>query len=249
MSPYSAQWYKSELENSLRGARAIVPLLMEMFRPASVVDVGCGTGAWLSVFRDHGVKTLQGVDGEWVVKGQMLISLADFKPADLSKKFESTERFDLAVSLEVAEHLPASAADDLVYSLTLLAPVIAFSAAIPGQGGNTHLNEQWPDYWAALFEKHSYKVVDCVRSRIWHREDVAACYIQNTLLYVSNRAFELYPWLHEARKQTENRPLAVVHPKMFMSAQSDLSMRQVIKVLPNAVRDSVRWHLAGRWGI
>jgi SAM-dependent methyltransferase len=248
MSPYSAQWYRSELENSLHGARAIVPLLMEMFHPTSVIDVGCGTGAWLSVFRDQGVKVLQGLDGEWVLQDQLLIPREDFKPADLTKKFEADKHYDLAMSLEVAEHLPASAAENLVYSLTRLAPVIVFSAAVPGQGGNTHVNEQWPGYWAALFEKYSYEVVDCIRPRIWHREEVAACYLQNTLLYISNRAFELYPWLRDARKQTENRPLSVVHPKMFMSAQSDLSLRQVLKVLPNAFRESVRWHLAKRWG-
>jgi hypothetical protein len=61
--------------------------------------------------------------------------------------------FDLAICLEVAEHLPPEAAEGFIDSLTRLAPVVLFSAAITFQVGNQHLNGQWPDYWATLFRR------------------------------------------------------------------------------------------------
>ena len=61
-------------------------------------------------------------------------------------------RFDLALCLDVTEHLPRECADPLVTLLTSLAPVVAFSAAIPVQDSYNHVNCQWPAYWFRLGE-------------------------------------------------------------------------------------------------
>ncbi len=92
-------------------------------------------------------------------------------------------RFDLACSLEVAEHLPQAAAEDFVRLLVAAAPVVLFGAAIPGQGGPGHVNEQRQSWWAAKFARHGYVAVDCIRPAVWHVPDVEWYYAQNILVY------------------------------------------------------------------
>ena len=123
-------------------------------------------------------------------------------------------QFELAVSLEVAEHLPAESAEGFVASLVRRVPVVMFSAAIPGQGGVDHVNEQWPDYWARLFAKHEFVPVDYVRPRIWNSDDVAHWYAQNTLVYARRDRRPDDPLLGDAASRTDAR-LSVVHPKQF----------------------------------
>jgi SAM-dependent methyltransferase len=105
--PYTGEFYRDHREVSLRSARVIVPLVLRLVQPRSVVDVGCGTGTWLSVFREHGVTDVLGMDGEWVDPAGLAIPEARFRAVDARRPLPVDRRFDLAVSLEVAEHLPA----------------------------------------------------------------------------------------------------------------------------------------------
>ena len=107
----------------------------------SVVDVGCGTDVWLSVLKEKGVKTIQGYDGNWVLDAEALaIPRECFSAVDLNKSFEVDRRFDLAMSMEVAEHLVPESSANFVRSLTRLSDIVLFSAAVPGQGGTNHIN-------------------------------------------------------------------------------------------------------------
>ena len=114
----------------------MVPLVLQLLPVRSVVDVGCGDGSWLVVFRKLGVKEILGIDGEYVDPGLLQIPQDCFQAFDLAKPFSLGRVFDLAVSLEVAEHLPAECAPGFVECLTRLAPSVLFSAAIPFQGGD-----------------------------------------------------------------------------------------------------------------
>src|SRR5262245_20958009 len=171
MNPYTDEFFDQHQEGSRRSARIIVPLIMELIGPKSVVDVGCGLGTWLSVFRHHGVERILGIDGDYVNRQRLEIAQHEFFVRDLSSPTPIDRGFDLAVSLEVAEHLPERSADSFVDFLTSLAPVVLFSAAVPCQGGTNHLNEQWPDYWAARFESRGYRTCDYIRDRIWDNPD------------------------------------------------------------------------------
>ncbi len=195
-------------------AEVVVPLVVQLLHPRSVVDVGCGTGTWLKVFEEQGVSDFCGLDGDYV--GEALeIPTDHFVPADLRTGVTLDRRFDLALSLEVAEHLPEDSAADFVRSLTRLAPVVLFSAAIPHQGGIGHVNEQWPDYWQQLFRKCSFVAVDCVRPKIWQNPSVRVWYAQNSLLFVEQAHLETLPELKREFECTEGRPLSIVHPTLF----------------------------------
>src|SRR3981081_11169 len=129
-----------------RSADAIVPVVIDLVRPRSVVDIGCGTGTWLAAFRRDGVPDVFGIDGDWAPRDRLQLTGGQVAHHDPSQPLDLGRRFDLAICLEVAEHLPAASADALVALLTRHAPVVLFSAAIPGQGGTGHVNEQRPVY-------------------------------------------------------------------------------------------------------
>lgn len=172
---YDAKFY-SELRPAQESAREVLPIVFEVLKPASVVDIGCGTGHWLAAARELGVGDILGVDGPWVDKRQLAIPVEDFMVHDLATALKLERHFDLALSLEVAEHLPPSAAKTFVQNLCQAADVVVFSAAIPGQGGRRHLNEQWPAYWADLFQKFGFACYDYLRPRIWNNPGVAWYY-------------------------------------------------------------------------
>jgi SAM-dependent methyltransferase len=155
---------------------------MELVNPKSVLDIGCGTGTWLKIFGDLGVNDYLGVDGDYVDRSLLKIPHDKFYPYDLSKKLNLGRKFDLIVSLEVAEHLPKSAADLFVDTLVTHGDVILFSAAIPGQGGQNHLNEQWQEYWKLKFQRHDFHFHDIVRPIIWSNQKVEWWYKQNIFL-------------------------------------------------------------------
>jgi SAM-dependent methyltransferase len=213
---YSTEFYRHQQDGSRRSAEAIAPLLLDLVRPRSVIDVGCGVGTWTAVFRALGVEDVHGVDGEWVDRALLQIPVERFLPADLTRPIALDRAFDLVVSLEVAEHLPETAADTFVDSLVRLGPVVAFSAAIPHQGGTHHVNEQWPSYWAARFGARGYVVIDAVRGLVWDRHDVDWYYAQNLLIYVRADALPRYPRLASLHARGGPGPLSVVHPRQYL---------------------------------
>jgi hypothetical protein len=192
-----------------------VPVVLNLIKARSVIDVGCGIGTWASVFQSHGVEAY-GVDGDYVNRSQLLISSSRFTPSDLSKSVEiSTEwpqHYDLAISLEVAEHLPESSARNFIKSLTAMADIVLFAAAIPFQGGTNHINEQWQTYWAKIFGEFGYKPVDIIRPIIWGNPEVAYVYAQNTILYVNQNALNDYPEFAPYVRESDSAMLSVVHP-------------------------------------
>lgn len=181
MTTYDETFYNVINDGSLRSARTVVPDIMSAIQPKTVIDFGCGEGAWLSVFKEHGAQVL-GVDGTYVDRKRLLIDDTEFLAYNLGDVAElNVGHSDLAISLEVAEHLPESRADWFVRTLTEHADVILFSAAIPGQGGTNHVNEQWPSYWAQKFWENNYEFSMALRWRYWDLpvEAIEPWYAQN----------------------------------------------------------------------
>jgi SAM-dependent methyltransferase len=170
--------------HSTRSAAVVVPYICDLLHPQSVVDVGCGVGQWLKVFEDHGVFDVLGLDGPHVPVESRLISPVQFAECDLSQPRPLERRFDLAISLEVAEHLEPQFAPAFVEFLTTISDRIIFSAAIPFQTGENHHNEQPPEYWEELFAKHGFVFLDAFRQKFWHDKRINWWYRQNMYLVV-----------------------------------------------------------------
>jgi hypothetical protein len=210
-----------------------------VYRVRSAIDLGCGAGGWLHALEDHGVTDLLGVDGEHVRERTMEIKASEFRPHDLREPFSIDRRFDLAISTEVAEHLPDTSASSFVESLTRLAPVVLFSAAIPGQPGINHINCQWPSYWANLFQRFGFDAYDCIRPVVWDDERIDWWYRQNLVLYAKDaKDFNeaLSPHAPAARVQVDSYLAALNDFHANEKNRRDLetaSMRELLSMMPS----------------
>jgi SAM-dependent methyltransferase len=215
MHRYTTHWFRSFRESAAQSASVVVPQVLQLTGARSVVDVGCGVGAWLDQYRRHGITDLLGVDGPYVDAEELLLDPRQFISHDLQLPLHLGRTFDLCQCLEVAEHLPSRCADSLIESLTALAPIVFFSAAVPGQGGTHHVNEQWPSYWVTRFEVRGYRLVDALRHRIWNDPRVDYWYAQNAVLFANDAALQQNARLRSAHAQTHRDHVAMVHPQLF----------------------------------
>jgi len=225
---YDDPYFDALRGGSLRSAQVVVPIVLGLVKAQSVIDVGCGSGAWLRAFKENGVKTVRGIDGAQY--SELLIDPSEFDKVNLEQPFKMERQYDLAVSLEVAEHLPSRKSRNFVACLTALAPVILFSAAIPGQRGTHHMNEQWPTYWQALFQEHGYRRLDRIRPHILNHSQVEWWYRQNIYLFASQQGIGRSPVL-QGEDAFDN--LELTHPAVF---ERLLSVRGLLRELPRAVR-------------
>jgi len=250
MTPhYNSSFYESYRNVSHGSALQVLPFMIEWVKPRSVVDVGCGIGTWLAACRELGVEKVFGVDGAYVDRTELMIPESAFKPHDLATPLELADRFDLVMSLEVAEHVPAASAKGFVRTLVKLGPVVMFSAAIPHQGGTGHINEQWPEYWAELFSEFGYLVVDCIRPLVWDNPLVEYYYAQNILVFVESGQIENYPEL--LRQRAPQAPLGRVHPRKFEEVYALLDdaphkllrPKQLLRALPHSLNGALQGRL------
>ena len=206
---YNSGFFLSQKDGSLAAARAVLPFVVDVLRPHSVVDVGCGVGTWAAAASQLGVPKILGLDGDYVDRSQLLIPQSCFRAVDLGRVDETHDygKFDLAISLEVAEHIDRSRAEPFVRFVANLAPTIMFGAAIPGQGGTNHVNEAWPSYWIDLFARVGYEVRDVLRPQIWSDVTIPYWYRQNSFLFVKKGC--------QLELETPKLAHDVVHPLLF----------------------------------
>lgn len=187
---YDSAFQNMAASGSADAARRIIAAVRTVLPVASVVDIGCARATWLREWQAQSVEDVVGVDGDYVDRSKLEIDPQRFVVRDLAAPFDIGRRFDLAQSLEVAEHLPPARAATFVADLVALAPVVLFSAAAPGQGGENHLNEQPGAYWQGLFLTHDYVVIDCLRPLLARESGIPAWYRYNIVLYVRRGRLE-----------------------------------------------------------
>lgn len=239
MRPYKDKFYGDRDARTVHAAKTILDLTLDLVPPVrSAVDVGCGVGTWLAVLRERGVAAIRGLDGAWVRRDLLTIPADSFLAVDLKERLPELGRFDLVISVEVAEHLPPGCAGTFLDSLVALSDFVLFSAAIPHQGGKNHLNEQWQDYWAGHFRARGYAVLDAIRPKIWEDDDIAFWYRQNVLLYVkTERLGELN--VPGGVPAPPGFPLRVVHPQQYLRKIPDTASAGW-KMLRRGVKASLR---------
>ena len=237
MTSYNTSFYEGQTDGSFLSASKIIPYVISIVRPKSIADVGCGVGGWLAVAHSNGIDDIIGFDGDYVSRELLKIPEEKFIPKDLNKIIDPDRRFDMVISLEVAEHIKEENADNFVQSLVNLADVILFSAAPPGQGGTDHVNEQWPEYWISRFTKHNYAFLDCIRNRYWDDDSIDPWYSQNTFLFIKediNKKRIIIPNNLELNKFYV--PAQFVHPafayKIFACDIHNIYFSKALRLLP-----------------
>jgi hypothetical protein len=234
---YSEQFFVGQKDLSYQSARQVVPIVQQFVPVRSVCDVGCGVGTWLRSFHEAGVQDVVGFDGHYVDKNLLEIPSSSFHEADLRQPLRLDRTFDLAVSIEVAEHLPESRGASFVEDLTRLAPVVLFSAAIPRQGGTAHINEQWQSYWANLFAQLDFVTCDVLRPIIWNNSEIARWYRQNIILFCRRDFLPEVPSLNAT--EGSSLPLAVVHPQQYLEIWDEVNVRGSVKLLKRALKKAL----------
>ena len=204
MQAYAA-WVRSS-------ARAVLPFV----EPAGkqIVDFGCGQGDWLLEAQALGAACVLGLETYALEAGAALP--VPSITADLTLPVALGRRFDVALCLEVGEHIEERHADTLVASLCAAAPLVLFSAAVPGQGGIGHVNEQPPGYWSAKFGAHGLACFD-FRREIWADPQVEPWYAMNVLAYASPRGIP-----DALRPYRAAEPLHLLHPAIFAARASSV---------------------------
>lgn len=230
---YSSDFYEYINSGSLRSARIVVPEFLFLFSVKSVLDVGCGAGAWCKVWEENGVSDVLGIDGSYVDSSILLIDKAKFMPADLRSTVRLGRKFDLVVSLEVAEHIPLENADEFARNLVSHGDIVLFSAAVPGQGGEYHVNEQPLEYWRGKFDSLGFDCFDPIRGRILNNQDVESWYRYNILVYIK-RGSDL--------NLTEEVKKAFIDPKKSIPDVSPLIWRirnMIISFIPVKLQNTL----------
>lgn len=235
---YDTTFFSRQKDESLSGATGMLPIVLDLLpKVNSIVDVGCGLGTWASVAQQlrPGIKVL-GVDGASRHRVPMRLRPHDFLSANITEPFLVEAKFDLAICLEVAEHISATDLDGLLENLTRLTPLILFSAAMPGQGGTCHVNEQWPSYWAARFQKYGFECADVIRPLVWNKGSIPVYYRQNAMFYVAADAKTMLPsgvgW----------GGADLVHPELYERTRTArISGRAAVRAVYEAMK-----HRAGR---
>jgi SAM-dependent methyltransferase len=234
--PYNSQFYEFHRELTSASAAIVVPIVMNLLRPESVVDLGCGIGIWLRAFSEAGVGRVLGWDGAYVDRELLAIVSGCFQEADFEYPISIPGGFDLACSLEVAEHLSAAAGNAIVTALCAAAPVVMFSAAVPSQGGDHHINEQWPSYWIKRFETHGFRMIDALRPQIMTDQRVAYYYRQNLMMFASEEGLIRHPALRNLPGSPGPHGLEWVHISVHEAELRELSdgatLRRLFRAVP-----------------
>ena len=188
MYSYDATFFSEADRTAARSANGLIRRLVQELQVSSVLDVGCGRGVWLAQWLQNGATDVLGVDGPYIDIGALHVPTSSFLAQDVSRPLSLGRHFDLVQSLEVAEHLPETCAEIFVDNLTRHSSVVLFSAAIPGQGGEHHVNEQPWEYWRAKFAARGFQLYDFLRPRICNDATIYFWYRFNTFIYAHSGA-------------------------------------------------------------
>lgn len=255
MSSYSADFYQRREQRVAASAAALVPLLVKLLKPRSVIDVGCANGLWLEACHRNGVASLHGIDGPWVPRDRLAAAGVCFVERDLARTplpyqlADAGARFDLLLSLELLEHLPEKRADAMVDAMCALSDVLVVSAAVPHQGGTGHINEQWPGYWRQRFAARGFVACDFLRLACWNDARIAPWYRQNVMGYFRSKVpDEIREFALQHAMRLVDEPLPLCHPGVFSYKLGKLRSTLRNPLAAGWLELRKRWNLSRKLG-
>lgn len=240
---YTDTFYSERHNNTIKAAKAVIKTVMKILPTInSVVDFGCGVGSWLYVFKNHhNIPEIIGLDGDWVPNKQLVIDKNEFIETNMENTVNLNKRFDLAISLEVAEHISQKNASIFVKNIITHSDMIIFSAAIPFQGGSNHINEQWQSYWSDMFEAYGYRAIDIIKPAIWNNDEIPYYYKQNIVLYVNKEAEHRLNIPTMCMEWFPNNAINMVHPELFLRTQLEVhTIKGSFKFFRRAVKKQIK---------
>lgn len=210
----------SEGMRSYNNPEVILTHVLNLVDVRSAIDVGCGLGIWGETLVRHGIDEVYFMDAHWYEEETLSlhIDMSHFIVHDLEDGvYDGKRTYDLAICLEVAEHVSPKNELNVVETLVGLSDCILFSAAIPRQGGDGHVNEQWPSYWRALFRRYGYDFADVIRPLIWSDASLYKWYRQNTFVVAKEN---LLPDIYRRYGElgAESQMTDVVHPEYYFKS-------------------------------
>lgn len=208
---YDEKYYKKHQDGSYQSAQIILRLIYTITAFQTVIDYGCGIGTWGKAAKSLGVSRYVGIDQNPYDATYMLINSCNYIQQDLQEPINLKSRFDLTICVEVAEHIPKGKADILLDNVCQNSEVVLFSAALVGQGGTGHINEQPCSYWIEKFSVRGYVPVDCIRPTFWNDEEIEIWYRNNCMLYMTPKALNQF----QASIPRISPPTDIIHPKML----------------------------------
>jgi SAM-dependent methyltransferase len=218
MYDYNKKFYDRQRYGSLCSASLIMPFVLNVFPfVKTVTDIGCGVGTWLSVAKMLG-KHVLGRDSNTMPAQELLIGEDEFARENFERPEYDGRRFDLCISLEVAEHLHEDSSADFIRFLCAQSDLVMFGAAVPGQLGDNHINPRWQSYWVARFEENGYQCFDLLRKRFWNEPNVQCWYAQNTFIFCRRANAALVRRGLTAAKGSGFLPVDIVHPQIMLYA-------------------------------
>ena len=220
-----------ETDHSIASPREVLNCIFNDSVPKSLIDFGCGPGSWLVAAKELGIQDIHGIDGTDSLEKQNSHLLPYFTMANFTEPLNIERKFEVALCLEVAEHLPPEFGSQIISSLTSLSDIIIFSAACPSQPGQNHVNCQWPQYWQKIFNDLGYVCDDSIRWQIWDNKSVSPWYKQN--IFIARKEPEsagnesrIYPVIHPEIAQ-----LMIRYEGLSGASEGEMPLRWYLKCL------------------
>lgn len=222
---YNSAFYEHRHRATSHAAEVVLGIVHNFGVPMnSAIDIGCGVGAWLKTIEDRGAARTRGYEGPWLPK-QMYTAAGELVLADLNTlNIDTSEKYDIAICLEVFEHLTMAGCESIASQLAAVTDTILFSAAPPAQGGNGHINERPLSDWIKLFEGKGFNAIDDIRWRIWGDDEIPYWYRQNIVLFSKHLAARMHP------------PVDVIHPAALRAATEGSVTGGLVRVYKGLVK-------------
>jgi len=192
--------------NSLMSANIILKYLFSFYKPNSIIDIGCGSGEWLTVAKSYGIKYLVGSDINNAYQESLVKQNIQFVQLDFSKSYMNFEgKFGMCFCLYVIEYLPQARTSIFIKTLCNASDIIVFSTAYKME--NNHAKPL--SYWAKLFSEQGFECFDIIRPYIWDNEQLDWSYRQGILVFINKTS----PILNNSNLKRIQKPVIdIIHP-------------------------------------